>query len=94
MISPPAWQMRYDNRISLHSVLFASREVNELLDAFPRPSIAGNSSNGGSAWVVQPEWMKLSAVAPLKAGGVIIRDLRAWVSVANLLRVISSAACL
>ena len=28
----------------------------------------------------QPEWMKLSTVAPLNAGGVIIRDLRAWVS--------------
>ena len=29
---------------------------------------------------VEPEWMKLSTVMPLKAGGVIIRDLRAWVS--------------
>jgi ectoine hydroxylase-related dioxygenase (phytanoyl-CoA dioxygenase family) len=26
----------------------------------------------------EPEWMKLSTVTPLKAGGVIIRDLRAW----------------
>ena len=26
----------------------------------------------------EPEWMKLSTVAPLAAGGVIIRDLRAW----------------
>ena len=27
----------------------------------------------------EPEWMKLSTVFPLKAGDVIIRDLRAWV---------------
>ena len=26
----------------------------------------------------EPEWMKLSTVFPLNAGGVIIRDLRAW----------------
>jgi hypothetical protein len=28
----------------------------------------------------EPEWMKLSTVMGLKAGGVIFRDLRAWVS--------------
>ena len=27
----------------------------------------------------EPEWMKLSTVMGLKAGGVIFRDLRAWV---------------
>lgn len=49
-------------------------------DVGPIRQIPGTQSTRASPPLVadEPEWMKLSTVLGLKAGGVIFRDLRAW----------------
>ena len=90
MINHLAWKTRCVNLIrGLTDVQSCTVHVGQsVLGRWVRLLVASSRTHGTSP---QPEWMKLSAVAPLKAGGVIIRDLRAWVSV-HTVRVLSSSS--